>query len=71
MKCYSPCAPINMALAYHCAFIQDMISSPWHVISDTIPSLSAHAYWGGVPGYHLSPFVFQSIWVGRMTPGLG
>lgn len=43
MKCYLPCTPINMALAYRRAFIQDIISSPWHVINHAIPSLSARS----------------------------
>lgn len=47
MKCYLPCTPTNMALAYHSAFIQDIISSPWHVINHATPSLSAHSWQGG------------------------
>lgn len=36
MTCYLPRTPVNTALAYHHAFLQDIISFPWHVVSHVL-----------------------------------
>lgn len=58
MKYSLPRAPINMALAYHHTFTQDIISSPWHVINCVVPSLSALSWPGGTATLSLSDFIF-------------